>query len=191
MARIPLKFIPDLKTTISGAWTQQVGFEVGQVIVFAGNYWADVWLEEGEDIYRKRGGFKPDADHPWIGDPDDPVSMEKAMKFRKALNIAIDREAIIREVQAGLGRPSYNVVNAFPGDDHWKDEWTMPYDTAAAKALLAEAGVSAGFGFKVHVAPGKEWDEEVGQAVAQYWRELGLNVEVDRTAYVAARPRLV
>jgi hypothetical protein len=43
----------------------------------------------------------------------------------------------------------------------------------------------------MHVAPGKEWDEEVGGAVAQFWRDLGCEVKVDATDYGAARPRLV
>ena len=38
-----------------------------------------------------REGWKPDADHPWISDPNDPASMERGNKFRRALSMAVDR----------------------------------------------------------------------------------------------------
>ena len=65
------------------------------------------------------------------------------------------------------------------------------YNADEAKTLLSEAGYPDCFSFSVHIAPGKEWDEEVGGAVAQYWRDIGCEVEVDSTDYAASRPLLV
>lgn len=190
VAQVPLKLIKNTVANIDGARPQVVGPPINQVVMFAGNYWAQT-DQNGENIYRQRPGFKPDDEHPWIGDPDDPASMERANKVRRALRLGIDRQTIVDEIQSGIGRPLTNAMNAFPGDPHWRDEFDVPYDPDQAKALLAEAGFPNCFSFKYHVAPGKEWDVEVGGAVAQYWRELGCEVTVDATDYGAARPRLV
>ena len=190
VARVPLKLISNTVKNIDGARPQVVGPPINQVVMFAGNFWAET-DQNGENVYRTREGFKPDSEHPWIGDPDDAASMENANKVRRALRLGIDRQTIVDEIQSGVGRPLTNAMNAFPGDPHWIDEFDVPYDPDQAKALLAEAGYPDCFPFKYHVAPGKEWDAEVGGAVAQFWRELGCEVTVDATDYGAARPRLV
>jgi ABC-type transport system substrate-binding protein len=191
VARVPLKLITGTVADIDGATSKPVGPAINQVVMFAGNYWAKVDRNDGSDIDGKRPGFKPDSDHPWIGDPSDATSMDNANKVRAALRMGIDRDLIVTEVQSGIGRPLTNVINAFPGDPHWRDEFAVSYDVAKAKELLSEAGYPGCFSFTMHVAPGKEWDEEVGGAVAQFWRDLGCEVKVDATDYGAARPRLV
>lgn len=192
LGMVPAKFIDATKAAIPQSFTQELGIPVPQGFPFAGNYWAEKDLNAGgTDVYRKRPGFKPDRDHPWIGDPADAVSMENARKVRWALDMGFDREQIVKEVQSGLGGPAYTIIGSFPGDVLWKDSWKIPYDPEQAKKLLAEAGYASGFSMKVHVAPGKEWEPEVGQAVAQFWRKLGIAVEVDQTDYAAARPQLV
>ncbi len=190
VARVPLKLIKNTTNNIEGARPQVVGPPINQVVMFAGNYWAET-DQNGENIYRTREGFLPDDEHPWIGDPDDDASMERANKVRRALRLGIDRQTIVDEIQSGVGRPLTNAINAFPGDPHWIDEFDVPYDSDQASALLGEAGFPNCFPFKYHIAPGKEWDTEVGGAVAQFWRELGCEVTVDATDYGAARPRLV
>jgi len=191
VARVPLKLITGTVADIDGASSKSVGPAINQVVMFAGNYWAKIDRNDDSDIDGKRPGFKPDSDHPWIGDPSDATSMDNANKVRAALRMGIDRDLIVSEVQSGIGRPLTNVINAFPGDPHWRDEFAVSYDVAKAKSLLSEAGYPDCFSFTLHVAPGKEWDEEVGGAVAQFWRDLGCQVNVDATDYGAARPRLV
>ena len=191
VARIPLKLIKSAIADTAGARSQVVGPPINQVVMFAGNYWADIDRNDGTDIKGKRPGFKPDDQHPWIGDPDDAASMERANNVRRALRLGIDRQLIVDEVQSGIGMPLTNVINAFPGDPHWRDEFAIGYDPDEAKRLLAAAGFPNCFSFTMHVAPGKEWDVEVGGAVAQFWRDLGCTVTIDATDYGAARPRLV
>src|SRR6266545_105312 len=82
-----------------------------------------------------------DATVPWAL-PD----AERAHKVRLALNLAVDKQAILQQVLGGLG----SVVGAwltYP-TDAWATEELLqpyPYDPARAKALLTEAGYPKGF----------------------------------------------
>jgi peptide/nickel transport system substrate-binding protein len=60
-------------------------------------------------------------------------------RVRRALTLAIDRPAIIEGLQPGVGRPSAGPVLSFmwAADPSLKP---LPYDPAAARALLKEAG---------------------------------------------------
>jgi peptide/nickel transport system substrate-binding protein len=65
-------------------------------------------------------------------------------RVRQALNYAVDKEAIVRDVLKGTGAVSKGPV--LPGT--WGDEGGLkpfPYDPARAKKLLAEAGLASGF----------------------------------------------
>ncbi|HTI55653.1 MAG TPA: ABC transporter substrate-binding protein [Verrucomicrobiae bacterium] len=65
-------------------------------------------------------------------------------RVRQALNYAVDKEAIVRDVLKGTGAVSKGPV--LPGT--WGDEAGLkpfPYDPARAKKLLAEAGLASGF----------------------------------------------
>jgi peptide/nickel transport system substrate-binding protein len=66
----------------------------------------------------------------------------------------------------------------------------VPYDPDRAVALLREAGVPDGFGWTFYVAPDHiVINPEAGAAIAQMWRQIGLNPTIESTAYGAARPR--
>lgn len=64
------------------------------------------------------------------------------VRFRKAISHAIDRDGIVRTVLAGRGMPLWAFTSAgnkkwYPGDENLV---TYPYDLAAARKLLADAG---------------------------------------------------
>ena len=67
LSAMPGKLLTEVVESIPGARLQPLGQPQLQVFYMAGNYWARTGLE-GEDIF-PRPGLKPDADHPWIGDP--------------------------------------------------------------------------------------------------------------------------
>ena len=194
---VPNKDIAALKEQVPGSYEQAaLGVNWVHQVFFTGNYWAESACEsdlattwKGEAEF-PRPGFLPDEEHPWIGDPSDPAQMEIALKVRQAMSMAIDRETLLATVFGGLGLATASYTGFLPEDPQWKDEWALPYDLAGAKALLAEAGYPDGFSFTFYVAPDHiVINLEAGQAVGQMWRELGLDVRIDSSAYATARPR--
>ena len=194
------KDIPQLKRAVSGAYEQIArGTTWPHMIYYTGNYWRGEEACESSlvtswtvDAEWPRPGFKPDAEHPWIGDPlgTGGNSMESALKVRQAMSMAIDRQTLLNTVFGGLGLPTAQYTGFLPSDDGWNDAWEVTYDLDAAKALLAEAGYPDGFEFTFYVPPDHiVVNPEAGEAVAQMWRQLGLDVNIESSAYATARPR--
>jgi peptide/nickel transport system substrate-binding protein len=127
-------------------------------------------------------------------DPTVPWALpdaERARKVRLALNLAVDKQAIIQQVLGGLGTPA-GAVNFYPADP-WASEALLkpyPYDPDRAKALLAEAGYPKGFEVTMNLTawPGRGFLPDVGEAVATYWEKIGIKVKrrpVDRAVFSA------
>jgi ABC-type transport system substrate-binding protein len=123
---------------------------------------------------------------PWA-QPD----AERAKKVRLALNLAIDKAAIIDRVLGGVGT-AVGTVNYYPTDP-WISPALLkpiPYDPARAKALLKEAGYPNGFELTMNLTawPGRGFLPDVGEAVATYWERIGLKIKrrpVDRAVFAA------
>ena len=65
-------------------------------------------------------------------------------RVRQALNMAIDKKAILDAVYGGAGQPAKNLIPPIMWS--YNDAVTdYPYDPAAAKKLLADAGYADGF----------------------------------------------
>ena len=188
IAQIPVKDIADLIEN-HGASTLEHGGSTGHGIWFAGNYVHPESPVSGEAVSRE--GFTPDADHPWIGDPADPTSLENARKFRRALAIAIDREAINDIMLGGLGEANHAMYAPRPSRDGWDERWRINYDPEMARQMLSEIGVAPGFKFPFYIPPDSVVVPEIGEAVAEMWRSVGLEPEIFNMAYTAHRPRLV
>ena len=100
-------------------------------------------------------------------------------RVRRALSLAINREAIVSRVLQGqalaagdLGPPGYFGTSP--------DMTPPPFDLEAARRLLAEAGYPQGFAVQVN-GPNDRFvnDEQVVQAIAQMWTRLGLLTNVE------------
>jgi len=65
------------------------------------------------------------------------------VRVRKAINMAIDREGIAREVMHNTGKAEYGILS--PGTTAYDPSFrSFPYDPEGAKQLLAEAGYADG-----------------------------------------------
>ena len=185
--------IKDTFAKLPGSTTERIGEVDTQMIHFTGNYWLKGPLPHrtDPDAAFPRDGYTPDDEHPWIGDIDDPASMERALKIRVAMSMAIDQETILKEVFDGFGIPYATQQGFKPGDPGWNDDWVPPaYDPEGAKALLAEAGYPNGFEFEAFFPAGVTTiSDEAAFAAAQMWREVGLEPVIDNGTYASGRDR--
>ena len=103
----------------------------------------------------------------------------KDRRVRKALSLAINRDAIVQRIMEGSALPASQLLSErFPSASHsLKPD---PFDPAKAQALLREAGWGDGFRIVLH-ATGDRYpnDASVAQAIAQMWTRIGLKAEVE------------
>ncbi|MFC4167174.1 ABC transporter substrate-binding protein [Teichococcus aestuarii] len=136
--------------------------------------------------------YSIDGNHPQVTDhagrplPENPF---RDPRVRKALSMAIQRDALAERVMEGAARPT----------GQWLPEGAFgynpavqptPYDPEAAKALLAEAGYPEGFRLTI-ATPNDRWpnDARLSQAVAQMWTRIGVRSGVEALPYAAFVPR--
>ena len=119
---------------------------------------------------------------------DDVKKVLSDSKVRKALNLAINRDAIVKNVTKGGQVPAYSYVpEGIPSTDG-KDFANKKYfkssgDVKEAKKLLEEAGYKDGKGFPtITLLYNQEGDHgNIMQAIANMWKEnLGINVSLSQ-----------
>ena len=123
------------------------------------------------------GMFLPTRDSydptvPWAG--ENPTN-ERPRMVRQAMNLAVDRQAIIDAVFLGEGVPMA-VTFAFPPTAAYYDPaWTpYPYDPERAKDLLAQAGYPNGF--EINAWSISIYNPDLMTAVVGFLEEIGITV---------------
>ncbi len=98
-------------------------------------------------------------------------------EVRKALTMAVDRDAIIKQILLGYATPvaSFQGKLSFGYDPAMKP---LPFDPAKAKAMLAEAGVKPGSPVQIDFRGSDANFREVVQAVGAYFQGVGLKPTV-------------
>jgi peptide/nickel transport system substrate-binding protein len=100
-------------------------------------------------------------------------------RVRQALSMAIDREAIRRNIMRGLSIPAGVMVA--PGVNGHSQALDTPVktDVEGAKKLLAEAGYPDGFEFRLN-CPNNRYvnDEEICQAILAMWARIGVRAQL-------------
>ncbi|WP_226575791.1 ABC transporter substrate-binding protein [Acuticoccus sediminis] len=130
-------------------------------------------------------GFK--IDHPAVADP----------AVRKAMNLAVDQEAMAEDLYFGEVEPAYSYISQEALDwNHDLDGALLKYDVDEANKILDDAGWARGAdGVRekdgVRLAPlayvfsGSGW-AKISEAVQAYLREIGVDMQIqpfDSTVY--------
>jgi len=100
-------------------------------------------------------------------------------RVRRAISLAINREAITARVMNGLGYPTGNLVpETLFGYDPTLP--VPPYDPDAAKKLLADAGWADGFAVTIN-GPNDRLvaDSQIVQAIGQMLTRIGIQTQVE------------
>lgn len=105
------------------------------------------------------------------------------VRVRQALNYAIDKESIIKNILGGYAVQQPGTISALMEGNN-PDVKPYPYDPEKAKQLLAEAGYPNGFEMDLHYSSGR-WmkDTEVAQAVAQMLGKVGVKAKLLTVEY--------
>ena len=110
-------------------------------------------------------------------------------RVRRALSIAVNREALADRVMEGTARPAGQWLPE--GAFGYDPEVRVPaFDPEGAKRLLAEAGFPQGFRMTL-TTPNDRYpnDARTAQAVAQMWTRIGVKTEVDAIPWAAYSAR--
>ncbi|MFT8244657.1 ABC transporter substrate-binding protein [Roseomonas sp. BN140053] len=101
------------------------------------------------------------------------------LRVRRALSLAISREALAERVMEGTAQPNGQWLP--PGSYSFNPAVTPPrQDIEGARRLLAEAGFPQGFRMTLHT-PNDRYpnDARTAQAVAQMWTRAGVQTQVE------------
>jgi peptide/nickel transport system substrate-binding protein len=130
-----------------------------------------------------------DSNEPWVKTPGyyEPLTKKQV---RQAINMAIDKESIVRDLYRGTASVAKNGMPPFMlGYNDDIEDW--PYDPERAKRLLAEAGYPNGFEVTLHVMPVSRpymFDPpKIGEAIQSYLAAVGITVnfyQVDWGTYL-------
>jgi peptide/nickel transport system substrate-binding protein len=105
----------------------------------------------------------------------------KDVRVRRAMYYAVDIDSMKNKLMRGQSIPTGgNTPSPLGAYGDAEIEKRLPFDLAKAKALMAEAGYGAGFGFTLD-CPNNRYinDEEICQALAAMWAQIGLKVKVN------------
>ena len=121
-------------------------------------------------------------------------------RVRQALSMALDKKKMVERIRLGFAKPQYSIYpSTSPVFTDDLPKWE--YDAAKAKALLDEAGWKAGsdgirakdgkrFRVRVHFNAGNKRREQIATVVQQYWKEVGVEVEVNQEDWGAYLKRV-
>ena len=163
IGRVVIRFVPEPATRLAGVLSGEIDLITN--------------LSPDEVSQVPNAVNVPGIEHPYII-PNSIDGVTADPRVRQALSYAIDREALAEELFAGAARVDNcqpftpAVVGYNPNLEPY------PFDPDMARALLAEAGAE-GATIELTSQAGR-WlkDRELTEAVAAYWGDVGLTVNV-------------
>ena len=104
------------------------------------------------------------------------------LRVRQAINMAIDREGIAKEIYRNTGRAEYGMLS--PGTDAYDPDFkSYSYDPEGAKKLLAEAGYADGLKMVFEI-PQYGTGEIVETWIQRDLQKVGIEVELRKYEWV-------
>ena len=175
---LTLKIIPEASTAtamLSTGAVDAITVNAGDIPNLEAAGFKTFTVPGGEWVYLVFGGMVDPSDKRYVEgySQQDPW---KDVKVREAMNIAIDRQAIIDVVYFGSGYPIANAIACPTGA--CMNLAPIPYDPEKAKQLLAEAGYPDGFSFNVISYPRDPEVPTLMEAVVGYWEAIGLKPKI-------------
>ena len=105
-------------------------------------------------------------------------------RVRRAINMAIDKSALAREILDGrMDVASQGIAPGLYGFD--PNIAPYSFDPAAAKALLVEAGYPEGFTFRLEIVGAMPWESALYQTIAQDLAAIGIKTELTTMPFPA------
>jgi peptide/nickel transport system substrate-binding protein len=188
---IEVRYITDANTLLANLLAGTVDLTLGQGLSIEQATRVQAGWAEGSVIYSPY--FLTQAvGYPQFLNPDPPI--QSSVQFRRALAYAVDREALVQSIQAGVGSPSSALI-ASSGDD-WDAIKSRvvdyPYDTRRASQMIEDLGYAKGGDGIYHdasnqplklalwAAAGDDVYDRTTLAVADMWQRLGIATEQNR-----------
>ncbi len=97
-------------------------------------------------------------------------------EVRRALNIAIDRQGLLKSVLKGQGSEAQGVIP--PLLSAYEKDLPFKYDQDAAKQLLAKAGYANGLKLEISLAT-DETDKRVMGVIQAQWADIGVELTIN------------
>lgn len=113
----------------------------------------------------------------------------KDMRVRQAMNYAIDKDVIIRDILDGMGTIADAPISPYTWG--YSPTGTYEYNVEKAKTLLAEAGYPNGIELELWFSPGRYlMDTKVCENLQYQWGKVGINIKLRQWEWLAFRSEI-
>ena len=100
------------------------------------------------------------------------------VRVRKALCLAMDRDAINERAFLGTAEPGGSILSRYRSEWEYEDIVPLERDVEGAKALLAEAGYPDGFSTPLQTMGARPGWTDAATILAENWADIGVTAEV-------------
>ncbi len=103
-------------------------------------------------------------------------------EVRQAINMAINREALVNNLMRGEGVPAPGPLA--PNHKYFnKDMLPIPYDVETAKQMVEESGFDTSKTYQLNITAGNELVQKAAPMMQQDLAKIGLNIEIVSTDF--------